>query len=1250
MSMQTATPVPPPADPATAEYSGEIRFGVVMYGGVSLAIYINGVANELFEMACATPRFGVTIERDKESCTREIYRRLSWLIGNADLRAQYAQRIAAGARPPAPAGQFDAGPADAWGQVDTASYSQIRLVVDVISGTSAGGINGVFLAKALANGEQFGVLKDLWVNEGDIGLLLNDKRSYGGMVPELVNRSDKPNSLLNSDRMYKKLYDAMGAMPALKVASWPPGKRGSPLVEEVDLFITTTDIEGSAVPLRLFDKVVYERRYKQNFRFSYPNGVTESGNDFDAVNNPFLAFASRCTSSFPFAFEPMTLAALTRLKIDGGPPGVGRWKAFFANLPRIEMQQNAHEYRAFGDGGYLDNKPFTYVVETLSQRFSSVPMERKLVFVEPSPKQIDPLRLPDPLNPPDALENSLAALTGIPRYETIREDLQSVLQRNRRIERVERLVRAGEIDMENQAGANPFHKALRAGGTLPAWSSLKLSEMVDYYSVAYLPYQRLRNFAVTDALADRLGLRWGIDRESDLQYGLRALVRVWRERNFHDEGDGGRETTNAFLDQFDFDYRLRRLGFLLRKIDQLTRLWHKRCAGPLDTSPGTASKPAFLSEVERQMVEHLPEPYRMLPATLNKHQLQDGLRVLGSLKAGLIDVRGALLAARHASDILAGNAAALDLTLSAELKEVLHLVLGKASAGELKLSAADSAEPVPVALDPDALRLASISRTLQEGVLFRANALFAAAANGQRTRLQEALELDLEAMSVKRSARRPQEAKPPMEGISERAWILLGKPEFDPLSIPPVKVHAAPDTSRADAHAAGPLHDLNAEAACVLRQFLGDYYLRFDSFDQMSFPLYYDTGTGEPSTVEVVRISPVDATNLIDEASDSLHRRKLAGTALANFGAFLDRRWRLNDNMWGRLDGAERLIQALLPMSDDDTEVVRRELIERAHQYILREALVPEGNEDLADLVLKALDDVPGSGNTSERLKALLAQLWTGNPVARGRLGAVLTSLLSERGLMDYVRGAREVDREPDPKATLESAARAVTIAGRVLEGISAKSGNGSRVSRWLARLGLMLQGIVAVSVPGALKHRWWTHGVQVLYAFEVFAIFVAILFGSPDMRELALTAFGVTLGVHLLTLIAGDVMRERKRWLRLTMIILLASLIGLAALGALTLYQQAQRQQLCWTRPGIVAEKGLAGRVCGWLGGRAPAEPNKLWQAQGKVFGAIARQLSRLATRHEDRYGEGDSRAHAALTIPVAWPGKSQFDALSGP
>ncbi len=69
-------------------YDNEVRFGVVMYGGVSLAIYINGVANELYELCCATPKVGGVAPATADS-TREVYRKLSWLRGNRALAARY---------------------------------------------------------------------------------------------------------------------------------------------------------------------------------------------------------------------------------------------------------------------------------------------------------------------------------------------------------------------------------------------------------------------------------------------------------------------------------------------------------------------------------------------------------------------------------------------------------------------------------------------------------------------------------------------------------------------------------------------------------------------------------------------------------------------------------------------------------------------------------------------------------------------------------------------------------------------------------------------------------------------------------------------------------------------------------------------------------------------------------------------------------------------------------------------------------
>jgi hypothetical protein len=74
---------------------------------------------------------------------------------------------------------------------------------------------------------------------------------------------------------------------------------------------------------------------------------------------------------------------------------------------------------------------------------------------------------------------------------------------------------------------------------------------------------------------------------------------------------------------------------------------------------------------------------------------------------------------------------------------------------------------------------------------------------------------------------------------------------------------------------------------------------------------------GEFDPVEVVRISPEDATALItrSEGGKSLTERKLRGVAIGHFGAFFERSARENDYLWGRLDAAERLLDIVEDVS-----------------------------------------------------------------------------------------------------------------------------------------------------------------------------------------------------------------------------------------------------------------------------------------------------------------------------------------------
>src|SRR5712664_305165 len=101
------------------DYPSDARFAVVMYGGVSLAIYINGVAQELLHMVRATASDG----KAKLSATEKVYRRVSYLLAD-----DQDGRLSTDA------------------ENDQSGPPPTRFVVDIVSGTSAGGINGVFLA------------------------------------------------------------------------------------------------------------------------------------------------------------------------------------------------------------------------------------------------------------------------------------------------------------------------------------------------------------------------------------------------------------------------------------------------------------------------------------------------------------------------------------------------------------------------------------------------------------------------------------------------------------------------------------------------------------------------------------------------------------------------------------------------------------------------------------------------------------------------------------------------------------------------------------------------------------------------------------------------------------------------------------------------------------------------------------------------------------------------------------------------
>jgi hypothetical protein len=149
----------------------EVRLGIVMYGGVSLAVYIYGVAREFFHAVRG----------------RGVYRLIKALTDS-------------------------------------------DIVVDVISGTSAGGINGIMLSYALCNERDFKNASALWRTHGDISKLLRSPKDAANAT-----------SILDSEGYYQSnLERVFASMPRYV----PEQHEDNSVFSELDLFATGTDVHG----------------------------------------------------------------------------------------------------------------------------------------------------------------------------------------------------------------------------------------------------------------------------------------------------------------------------------------------------------------------------------------------------------------------------------------------------------------------------------------------------------------------------------------------------------------------------------------------------------------------------------------------------------------------------------------------------------------------------------------------------------------------------------------------------------------------------------------------------------------------------------------------------------------------------------------------------------------------------------------------------------------------------------------------
>ncbi len=1018
-----ATPNP---EERELDFQKEVRLAVVMYGGVSLAIYMNGIAQELLSLVRSTaPDSDASRFRYREndlSGTSGVYRDL----------ARYLSTLEVGYDPNYP-------------------QNRVRFVVDILSGTSAGGLNGMFLAKALANeSPDLSALESLWISEGDIGKLLNDKGSLTESPADEAKTRKwkkpsnliKPASLLNSDRMYARLYQALGNMNP------GPDQSPAPLVDQLDLYMTATDLKGLTTPIYLSDRKVEEQKHKAVFHFQYlknRGNAARSINDFVAANDGFMAFVGRATSSIVPAFEPMRLSHIARATDQDPLASYSGWANFYRPYWRNSVDsisptdpKRAFVDRDFGDGGYLDNRPFTYATKTLSERTADLPVVRKLFYVEP-----DPIDIAEQTGdaPPHFLQHALAAVF-LPAIDSIRDDIEVVRKRNEVIDRLSRII----DHVERVFVKDSINWRVDIQG--------ESARQTPEPSPSQLSYLHLRVSAVTDAIANVMADQLGFDEDSPYRPTVRYLVRHWRDTTYR---QGNAEATpvdgsepieddrpdrfTEFLDAYDFAFWERCINFLHRRIN-------KR----LNYIPS--------AEVQDDDSANFADHRRGPPSPDGRARLIDLKR---ELNASLMDLRARRERFVRAPDFVAiseGNLLGISL-------EELSQIIRHPHDTEKGLAAKEVLDrPAPG-------REASRLQVLQSLSLPWQTTLIESLREFQ-TKLDEA---------------------------------------FDRVA------------------AIGP----GSEEVEVVRDWRNGYEL----VDEVILPMTYATGALESNSVDIHRISPLDARSLLpkdpdqEEASTAYARAKLVGTTIGHFGAFFDAGGRARDILWGRLDAAERLINCLLP---DGHNPKRDELRRRAHLNILATPpAIPEAfsqselaqarkslNQAVLKLMLGILEKarnspvkwssfMPLESLKSEAIQAL--DSLTDIPHReRKTIQAKLLALLRDPEVVERTLQANFVQPlhiENSQKVNLSG--RSLNILSKMFDGIY-------QSPRWkvVSLVGSALSAIGKILVPNSVEDILWKHWFGLLMILAGAWILFGTLFNSPQVSSsgLVLLLVILTLGV----------------------------------------------------------------------------------------------------------------------------------------
>ena len=855
----------------------EVRLALVCYGGSSLAIYIHGNAKELQRLVRASKALQIDA------------------LANGAAMQNYVADASNTVKPEAGAeGQKLTGSTRAWYDrlldvwFQDPKRVRTRVVVDVIAGTSAGGINGVILAKALAHDLSQDGLTELWMDKASLRRLTYN---YFGFLKIFAGGAP-----INGKALAGWLYEALDSMDRQAV-----GRAGNPSLlprgDRLDLFVTNTDLYGYPQQVVVDDPPLAAEKHfphVQHFIYSGQNRgcAQKSGtdgilDDFCPEWTPAMAFAARSSSSIPGVFPPLSLGeTLAQFRAMTPPgkeiPGVEPPPSIdvvvnrlFRNYQLQEPSQTSAYATGtyFVDGGVLDNHPFGPAIAEVIRRPQDQEVRRFLLYLQPDPgKPPAPPCGPPPAarpcgKPPGLLKTVKAGLSGIPAQQPILNELNDIAAYNEKVRRIRAIVHAEEVATR---AFEKLEKEGKAGGERQGANGLTVAERL----------AAAVGFSTEESLA------------AQLMQADQARLREARQK-VEEKADEG---VTAFAGRSYFTLRVQ--SVLAQFVDVIA-------SEPVNNFPPESAHRALVARIIARWAEESglvddPETPEDVADPIGQKQLQ--LSFLEDFDVGY--PRRQL---RFVTDWINGQYTA-DPPPTREERQALDELKGAAAKRINEFTELVKGRERNPDLIAQVVALRKLFGTLSPWP----------GPDGKARTIQQ-LANDFVSDPANRAA---------LDSARQNLGAVLRRRQQE-----------VRDGSFEDFKRLGRALPAEKRKEILVR------YFGFPFWDRQIYPLVAFSNLGELTEIGIVRFSPDDATLLGRRTA----KEKLVGASKAHFGAFLSRPGRESDYVWGRLDAADRLLTVIGIPGQGAGELFRAIVneVRTTEGNLIRESVLKEREADI---------------------------------------------------------------------------------------------------------------------------------------------------------------------------------------------------------------------------------------------------------------------------------------------------------------